>query len=169
MAKASVESRITQTGSIGAVAAPIIGTITLLIALLPIEAFRTAILAQVSTDPRRAAAASSDRITAGTIFTLTGEGAVFPKISLRACLVADNAYPSVWTVAATFPQITFSTIRTVVTCQTAVIAESVIQTHELLGQVTLSPEFPLVVLVVIISLQGLVVVLHQGEHRLNKR
>lgn len=42
MAEASVESWITQTGSIGPVAAPVIGTITLLIALLPIEALRTA-------------------------------------------------------------------------------------------------------------------------------
>lgn len=41
MAEASVESRITQTGSVGPVAAPVIGTITLLIALLPIEALRT--------------------------------------------------------------------------------------------------------------------------------
>lgn len=42
VAEASVESWITQTGSIGPVAAPVIGTITLLIALLPIEALRTA-------------------------------------------------------------------------------------------------------------------------------
>lgn len=44
-------------------------------------------------------------------------------------LVADDAYPSVGAVAATFPWVTFSSVRTVVTCQTAVIAESVIQTH----------------------------------------
>lgn len=123
VAETSVESRIAQTGSVGPVAAPVIGTVTLLIALLPIEALRTActqettqqlemhrschwgremfslrtkyfvwdggrqltILAEVSTDPRRTAASPSDRITAGTIFTLTGEGAVFPKISLGAC------------------------------------------------------------------------------------
>lgn len=126
VAEASVQSRVTQTGSVGPVAAPVIGTVTLLIALLPIEALRTActqetthtklqittshggkemfslkikeqmflsgtkagqltILAQVSTDPGRTAAAPSDRITAGTIFTLTGEGAVFTKISLGAC------------------------------------------------------------------------------------
>lgn len=42
VAEASVESWITQTGSIGPVAAPVIGTITFLIALLPIEALRTA-------------------------------------------------------------------------------------------------------------------------------
>lgn len=42
VAEASVESRITETGSVGAVAAPAIGTVTLLIALLPIEALRTA-------------------------------------------------------------------------------------------------------------------------------
>lgn len=43
------------------------------------------ILAQVSTDPGRTAAASRDGITAGTIFTFTGEGAVFTKESLGAC------------------------------------------------------------------------------------
>lgn len=42
VAEASVESWITQTGSIGSVATPVIGTIALLIALLPIEALRTA-------------------------------------------------------------------------------------------------------------------------------
>ncbi len=42
VAEASVESRITKTSSISPVAAPVIGTITLLIALLPIEALRTA-------------------------------------------------------------------------------------------------------------------------------
>lgn len=42
MAEASIESGITETGSIGTVTAPVIGTITLLIALLPIEALRTA-------------------------------------------------------------------------------------------------------------------------------
>lgn len=152
VAEASVESRITQTGSVGPVAAPVIGTVALLIALLPIEAFRTAILAQVSTDPRRTAAAPIDRITAGTIFTLTGEGAVFTKISLGTCLVADDACPSVRAVTAVFPQITFSSIRTVVTCQTAVVAESVIQTHKFLCKVTLGPQLPLVVFVVVIAL-----------------
>lgn len=42
MAEASVESRITQTGSVGPVASPVIGAITLLITLLPIEAFGAA-------------------------------------------------------------------------------------------------------------------------------
>ena len=113
VAEASVESRITQTGAVGPVAAPVIGTITLFITLLPIEALRTActqetthrrlqittsccgkgnfclgqrggltILAHVSTDPGWTAAAATDWITAGTILTLTGEGAVLTKISL---------------------------------------------------------------------------------------
>lgn len=121
MAEASVESRITQTGSVRSVAATVIGTVTLLVALLSIEALRTAcaqetsqqleklrschggkkmegkttcvwekgsqltILAQVSTDPRRTAAAPSDGITGGAIFTLAGEGAVFTKLSLGTC------------------------------------------------------------------------------------
>ena len=42
MAEPPVESRVTQTGSVGAVAAPVTGTVTLLIALFPIEALRTA-------------------------------------------------------------------------------------------------------------------------------
>lgn len=42
VAEASVESRITQTGAVGPVAVPVIGTITLFITLLPIEALRTA-------------------------------------------------------------------------------------------------------------------------------
>lgn len=133
------------------------------------------ILAQVSTDPRRTAAAPSDGITGGAIFTLAGEGAVFTKLSLGTCygwkikelitaelsrpiqqwwyvylfvcltLVADDADPSVGAVAASFPWIAFSTIRTVVTRQTAVIAESVIQTHWKRQQVRESSERALIV------------------------
>lgn len=44
-------------------------------------------------------------------------------------LVADDAYPPVGAVAAIFPWTAFSSIRTIVTRQTAVIAKSVIQTH----------------------------------------
>lgn len=52
-------------------------------------------MAQVSTDPRWAAAAPSDGITAGTVFTLTGEGAVFTEISLGArCEVETYQGPS---------------------------------------------------------------------------
>lgn len=161
--EASVESRITQTGSIGPVAASVIGAITLFVALLPIEAFRTTILAQVSTDTRRTAAASTDRVTAGTIFTLTGEGAVLTKVSLGARLVADDARPPVGTITASFPQVTFSSIRAVVACQSAVIAKSVIQTHKFLCQVALSSELSFVIFIVVIALQGLAVVLQQGE------
>lgn len=50
MAEASVESRITQTGSVGPVAAAVVGTVTLLIALFPIEALRTA-CTQETTQP----------------------------------------------------------------------------------------------------------------------
>lgn len=42
MAKASIESRVTQTGSVGPVAAAIIGAVTLFIAQLPVEALGTA-------------------------------------------------------------------------------------------------------------------------------
>lgn len=163
VAEASVESRITQTGAVGPVAAPVIGTITLFITLLPIEALRTAILAHVSTDPGRTAAAATDWITAGTILTLTREGAVLTKISLWTGLVADDACPSIRAVAAIFPWVTFPSTRTVITCQTAVIAECVIQTNKLLCQVTLSPQLALVVFIVVVPLQGLVVVLHQEQ------
>lgn len=44
-------------------------------------------------------------------------------------LIADNARPPVGAIAAIFPQIAFSSIRTVVARQTAVAAESVIQAH----------------------------------------
>lgn len=42
VAEAPVESRITQAGPVGPVAAPVVCTITFLIALLAVEAFRTA-------------------------------------------------------------------------------------------------------------------------------
>lgn len=42
VAEASVEAWITQTGAVGAVAASVIGTVTLFIALFPKEALRTA-------------------------------------------------------------------------------------------------------------------------------
>lgn len=41
MAEASVESRVTQAGAVGSVAAPVVGTVTFLVALLSIEALRT--------------------------------------------------------------------------------------------------------------------------------
>lgn len=44
-------------------------------------------------------------------------------------LVADNARPPVGAIAAIFPQIAFSSIRTVVARQTTVAAKSVIQAH----------------------------------------
>lgn len=44
-------------------------------------------------------------------------------------LVANDASPSVRTITAIFPRITFSSIRTVVTRQTAIVAKSVVQTH----------------------------------------
>lgn len=47
----------------------------------------------------------------------------------RLTLVADDADPPIGAVAASFPRIAFSAIRTVIARQTAVIAESVIQTH----------------------------------------
>lgn len=159
VAEAPIQARITQTCSVGPMTATVICTVTLLVALLPIESLWTAILAQVSTDPRRAAAAPRNRITAGTIFTLAGEGAVFTKISIGARLVANDAGPPIRAIAAIFPWITFSSIRTVVTRQTAVVAKGVVQTYEFLCQVTLGPQLPLVVFVVVIALQGLAVVL----------
>lgn len=42
MAEASVEPRVTQTGSVGAVAAPIVGAVALFIAQLPKETLWTA-------------------------------------------------------------------------------------------------------------------------------
>lgn len=42
MAKAPIESRVTQTGAVGPVAAAIIGAVALFIAQFPIEPLRTA-------------------------------------------------------------------------------------------------------------------------------
>lgn len=54
-------------------------------------------------------------------------------MSVCACvsltLVADEAHPAIRTIAASFPLITFSPVRTVITGQTAVAAKSVVQTH----------------------------------------
>ncbi len=47
----------------------------------------------------------------------------------RLTLVANEAYPPIRAVTAAFPLITFSSIRTVVTRQTAVMAKGVIQAH----------------------------------------
>ena len=46
MTEAPVEPGITQASSIGTMAAPVIGTVTLLIAKSPIQALRTAYRAQ---------------------------------------------------------------------------------------------------------------------------
>lgn len=42
MAEAPVEARVTQTRSVGTVAPPVVGTVTLLITALSIEALRAA-------------------------------------------------------------------------------------------------------------------------------
>lgn len=44
-------------------------------------------------------------------------------------LVADDASPAIGTIAAGFPGVTFASVQTVVTRQTAVVAKSVVQTH----------------------------------------
>lgn len=41
MTEASIQSGFTQTGSVGSVAAAVVCTVALLVALLPIETFRT--------------------------------------------------------------------------------------------------------------------------------
>lgn len=98
------------------------------------------ILAKLSADPWWTAAAPSDGVAARAIFTFRREGAVLTKKSLGACweienqtvpsllitmtyvcvpvcltLVADEANPPIGAVAASFPLITFSPIRTVIT------------------------------------------------------
>lgn len=47
VAKSPVESRVTQTGSVCAVAAASVGTITLLVAVLSIQALRTTYTQQI--------------------------------------------------------------------------------------------------------------------------
>ena len=44
-------------------------------------------------------------------------------------LVADDADPAIGAVAASFPWIACSSVRAVVTRQTAVVTERVVQTH----------------------------------------
>lgn len=111
MAEASVESGIAEAGAVRPMAASVVGTVALLVALLPVETLRTAweqqkrcnnqkdreektiskqtsrqltVLAQVSTDPWWTAAAPGDRITARTVLALAVERAVFAEKSLRA-------------------------------------------------------------------------------------
>lgn len=163
VAEASVQSRVAQTGSVGSVASSVICTVTLLVALFAVEALWTTILTQVSTDSWRTAAAPGDRITAGAVFTLTVERAVFTKVSLGASLVADDARPSIRAVTAVLPHAAFPSVGAVVTRQAAVVPEGVVQTHKLLCQVTLGPQLPLVVFIVVVALQRLAVVLQQRE------
>lgn len=47
----------------------------------------------------------------------------------RLTLVADNAGPAIRAVTAIALHITHTSIRTIFTCQTAVIAKCVVQTH----------------------------------------
>lgn len=163
MTEAPVKPWVTQTRAIGSVTAPIVSTVALLIALFAIEAFWTAILAQLSADPRWTPTVSIDRITTGTILTFTGKGAVFTKMSFGACLITDDACPSIGAITAIFQWITFSSTRAIITCQAAVMAKSVIQTHKFLFQITLGSKLPLIIFIVVIALQGLAVIVQQSE------
>lgn len=110
VAEASVESGIAEAGAVRPMAASVVGTVALLVALLPVETLRTAVLAQVSTDPWWTAAAPGDRITARTVLALAVERAVFAEKSLRARLVADDASPAVVTITAAFPLVALASV-----------------------------------------------------------
>lgn len=111
VAEASVESGVAEAGPVRAMAAPVVGAVALLVALLPVETLRTAweqqtrynkqkdrkekaptketsrrltILAQVSTDPWWTAAGPGDGITARAVLALAVERAVFAEKSLSA-------------------------------------------------------------------------------------
>lgn len=164
VAEAAIETGLTQAGPVVAVTTPVVGTVTLLVAQLPIEALWAAVLAEVTADPRWTAAAPIGRIAAGPVPTLRGRRAVLAKPALRTRLVADESGPSVGAVAAVPPGAAVPPVGAVVTRQAAVVAKRLVQTHKLLGQVALGPQLCFVVLVVVVALQGCrAVILQQGQ------
>lgn len=111
----------------------VVSTITLLITELPIETLGTTVLTQLSTDPWWTAAAPGDRITHTIVLTLTAQRAIPAEQALWTRLITHESRPSVRTVTAGSVFVTHSSISTVLTRQTAVEAERIIQTYEFLS------------------------------------
>ena len=75
VAEAPVEPMVTQTGSVGPVAASIIGTVTFLVALFPVKALRTACT------PRKTKSRASDHVV--DVQKCSQKAAHHPGTSLR--------------------------------------------------------------------------------------
>lgn len=164
VAVSPVETWVAQAGSVGAVAAPVVGTVTLLIAVLPVETLRAAILTHLPTHSRGAAAASSDGVTGRSVLTLAGEAAVLTEGPLWASLVAHDPGPAVRALTAVPLRATHSSVRAVLARQAAVVTKRVVQAHEFLSQGVLSTQLPLALVVLLSLLEELGVLLSQQSH-----
>lgn len=163
MAEPPVQSRVTQACPVGAVAAPVVGAVALLVAVLPVQPLRTAVLAHVPADAGGAPAVPTHRVTGGPVLALTGEGAVLAEGAGGTGLVAHGPRPAFGTVAAVSPLVTRPAVGAVVAGQAAVVAEGVVQTHKFLLEGALGPKLSQALVIVVVAFQWLGVVLEQRD------
>lgn len=171
-AVAAVETWVTEAGPIEAVAAALVGTVTLLEALFAVETLGAAILTVGSTDAWRAAAGPRHGVAGPTVLTAAGRAAVLPEGVRRTSLVADKPGPALGAVAAVQAREAGPSIPAVITGQAAVWAEGVIQADKLLRQRVFAPGLCLLLLlgahVVILEEVGQLVPQHrdvwEGPH-----
>lgn len=130
MAEAAVEPRITEAGSVDAVAAATVGTVTFLVAGFSIQSLGAAILAHLSAHPRGAATLARQHVARCTILALAHKAAILPERSLRTGLVTQQTSPPLWANTAILSLVTGAAIPTVLTGQAAVVAKRTGPAHE---------------------------------------
>lgn len=94
MAEAPVQPGVTQAGSIQPVAIAAVGTVALLVAVLPEESFGTSVFTKCPLDSWRAATLPRDGVAGASVLALTNTGTAVTVRPTGASFVADDASPS---------------------------------------------------------------------------
>lgn len=94
VAEAPVQPRVTQAGSIQPVAIAAVGTVALLVAVLPEESFGTSVFTKCPLNSWRAATLPRDGVAGASVLALTNTGTAVTIRPTGASFVADDASPS---------------------------------------------------------------------------
>lgn len=139
MAETAIETRVTEAGPVEAVAATMVGTAALPVAVFAIEALGAAVLTAGPTDSQGTAASPCQGVTGTPILAFAGKAAVLSIGIWRTSLIADKARPAIRAVTAIQTEEAGPSILTVITGQATVRTKGSIQTDELLFQHVLAP------------------------------
>lgn len=155
MAKAAVESRIAEAGAENPVAAPPVGTVALLPAVLSKKPFWADIFTQLPAGAGRTVAGSRHRIAAASVLAGAKVAAVLPKRSFRAGFVAEDPGPPVRADTAGPIRVAPASVPAFLAQQAAVWAEGVVQTDEFLRDGVFSSRLCLFALLVVFIVKKL--------------